>query len=87
MEKLTRDNLESMLDSGRMEAAIRMGAGKPDRWWRLRRNGATKRWKRDPDRFEIPVKAGLRATTRITDADVLPDGTINPSFFRLATEA
>jgi hypothetical protein len=26
---------------------------------KYRRNGATKEWKRDPNRFQIPVKRGL----------------------------
>ena len=36
-----------------------------DRYWQLRRNGQTQRWKRDSSRFSIPVKAGLRACTRV----------------------
>lgn len=38
----------------------------PIRW---RRNGATKRWKRFPGRFEIPVKFGLYSTDRLRDTD------------------
>lgn len=26
----------------------------------FRRNGVTKRWKREPERFQVPVKRGLR---------------------------
>lgn len=37
----------------------------PMRW---RRNGATRRWKREPSRFEIPVKHGLRSYDRIDNA-------------------
>lgn len=33
---------------------------------RCRRNGATKTWKRDKKRFEIPVKAGLKSYFYIT---------------------
>jgi len=36
----------------------KMGHG---RYWRLRRNGATKLWKTRPNEFRIPVKAGLKA--------------------------
>lgn len=36
----------------------------PIRW---RRNGDTQRWKRDPLRFRIPVKFGLRSTDQITN--------------------
>lgn len=42
-----------------------------NRTWVLRRNGATKMWKRDPSRFEIPVKAGLRACARINETSVV----------------
>jgi hypothetical protein len=31
-----------------------------------RRNGKTKTWKRDPDRFRIPVKYGMRGYGYIT---------------------
>lgn len=50
----------------------RMGNGN---LWRLRRNGATKLWKRDATRFEIPVKAGLKACARISqDSEIVPEG-------------
>ena len=37
----------------------------PMRW---RRNGRTQRWVRDPERYSIPVKHGLRAYDRIDNA-------------------
>lgn len=43
---------------------VKMSSG---RYWRLRRNGCTKRWKRDLQRFRIPVKAGLKAYAAITN--------------------
>lgn len=43
------------------------------RYWRLRRNGCTKRWKRDLYRFRIPVKAGLKAYASITNETVIGD--------------
>ena len=52
--RLTPDNVDELLDGGRLEVAMAYG-----RWWRLRRNGATRRWKRDPRRVRVPVKAGL----------------------------
>jgi hypothetical protein len=54
MTKLTRHNIDSLLDSGRLEVGMRNG-----RWWKLRRNGATKTWKTDPERIRVPVKAGM----------------------------
>ena len=53
--QITRHNVDELLDSGRLEIAMKSG-----RWWRLRRNGATRRWKTDPERVRVPVKAGLR---------------------------
>lgn len=56
MTTLTIDNIDMLLDSGRLEIAMRSG-----RWWTLRRNGATKRWKTDPTRIRVSVKAGMYA--------------------------
>ena len=49
-------NVEYFLDKGLIEIEMRNG-----RFWTIRRNGATKRWTRDPNRMRIPIKAGLRA--------------------------
>ena len=43
---------------------VRMNNG---RYWRVRCNGATKLWKRDPWRYRIPVKAGLKVFSEITN--------------------
>lgn len=45
MYEVTRANVETLLDRGELYAGMRNGA-----WWRLRRNGATKRWARDANR-------------------------------------
>lgn len=37
---------------------------------RCRRNGATKYWKRNPERFRIPVKYGLYTCFYITELNV-----------------
>jgi hypothetical protein len=55
MPTITRHNIDHLLDTGQLEIAMRNG-----NWWTLRRNGETKRWKRDPERIRIPIKAGLR---------------------------
>jgi hypothetical protein len=44
-------------------------------WWRVRRNGKTQTWKRDPERFRIPLKAGLRSYGEAT-AEALADDNI-----------
>lgn len=36
---------------------------------RVRRSGKTKTWKREPGRFEFPVKYGLYSSTYITNAN------------------
>ena len=43
---------------------IRMNSG---RYWKLRANGATKLWKRNPWRYRIPVKAGMYVFSEITN--------------------
>lgn len=48
--------IDNAVNDGRVYAEMTHG-----NFWRVRRNGATKRWKREPNRFRIPVKAGLRA--------------------------
>ena len=56
--------VEIALDEGNLWALMRNG-----RYWKLRRNGATKLWKRSPERFSIPVKAGLKSCARIEETD------------------
>ena len=68
---ITRDNIDNLLDRGQIE--VKMGNGN---WWQLRRNGATKLWKRDETRIRIPVKAGFRATDQITENDFAFDATL-----------
>jgi hypothetical protein len=50
----TRNELAWSLDH-RM-VWVRMAGGN---YWQARRNGATKLWKREPDRFRMPWKVGL----------------------------
>ena len=61
---ITRANIDTLLDANRLEVAMANG-----RWWRIRRNGATKRWKRDPARIYIPYKAGMYTYGAITESD------------------
>jgi hypothetical protein len=39
-----------------------------------RRNGATQTWKREPDRYRVPVKYGLRSYGSLTEHDGAPYG-------------
>lgn len=61
---ITRDNVDALLDAGKLYACMRNG-----NWWQLRRNGKTRTWKTDASRVYIPVKAGLRVTYAITETD------------------
>lgn len=66
-----RATIEQALDKGFLWALMSNG-----RYWRLRRNGATKLWKTRPSEFRIPVKAGLRSYGYIDH--VCPIGLGNP---------
>lgn len=65
---MTLTQLETALDEGRLQVLMASG-----NWWRVRRNGATKLWKRDAARFRIPYKAGLYVYGALTEADLAPD--------------
>lgn len=58
------ENVDRLLDAGLLEVA--MGHGK---WWKIRRNGQTKRWKKDVNRIRIPIKFGWRGHGAITEHD------------------
>ena len=59
-----------------------------------RRNGATQTWKRDPERFRVPVKYGLRGYGALTEsaagvwhtgrAEECPDGRLADDIATLA---
>lgn len=58
----TRHDLESALDSGRLEVQWQNG-----KWYAVRRNGRTKLWKTRPEWFRIPCKSGFRDQFAIGD--------------------
>jgi hypothetical protein len=58
----TLAEIEQALDSHTLFTAMA-----PGKWWLLRRNGATKRWKRSPERFTIPIKFGFRGAGAIME--------------------
>lgn len=54
-----------LLDADRFEhCTLKNRDGSPVR---ARRNGKNREWKRTPDRFEIPVKYGLRQCFKISN--------------------
>jgi hypothetical protein len=63
-EPITRDNIDTLLDAGQLEVLMSSGS-----WWRIRRNGATRRWKRDASRIYVPYKAGMYTYGAITESD------------------
>jgi len=76
---ITRENIDSLLNSGKIEIAMQNG-----NWWRIRRNGATKHWKRDATRIYVPFKAGLYMYGNVSESDFNHDGNaLNPNFFRV----
>lgn len=59
---MTREQIELALDTGHLWAAMRRNG----RYWKLRRNGATQRWKTRPAEYRIPVKCGLKSCASVT---------------------
>jgi len=71
---MKREELEAALKDGSLFVTMTNG-----REYRARRNGETKLWKRDADRFSIPFKVGLKVCGRLTEASLVerrPDGTV-----------
>ena len=58
--------IESALDAGRISVRMRNG-----KFWKVRRNGVTKRWVRKPNEFRIPVMFGFRGHDAITHCDTV----------------
>ena len=81
MIDITRQNVEQLLSDGLIFVAMRNG-----NWWRIRRNGATKRWKRDASRIYIPFKAGLKSYGALTETDFMPDNRLNSDYYRHADD-
>lgn len=73
---LSLSDIERLLAAGRLYADA--GGRQP---WQLRRNGATKRWKREASRFLIPVKAGLKTCGSIDQNHLTPDGALTTPFY------
>lgn len=60
---MTREQFETALDAGTLQTKII--ARKGVKWYTCRRNGRTKTWKTQPERFEIPVKFRLKDCMRV----------------------
>jgi len=77
---ITRENVEKYLDGGVLYVAVNNS-----KWWVIRRNGKTQRWKRDPSKLRIPFKFGFNGYSAISDSDFVttekPEH-LNTRFFR-----
>lgn len=62
--KITRANVDDLLDRGQIEVHMKGGA-----WWAIRRNGKTQKWKSQPGRIRIPFKYGFKGCGAITTWD------------------
>jgi hypothetical protein len=60
------DNIEAALRDGRLQVLAANG-----KWYSVRRNGKTKTWKRDPHRWEIPLKWAFSNHATITDRNAV----------------
>ena len=69
---MTREQLETALDKNQLYLQ-----GFNERWYRVRRNGMTKLWKRDTDRFRIPCKIGFKECFSIASSRFDGDITID----------
>lgn len=74
---VTRETVDALLDAGSLEVAMSHG-----KWWAIRRNGATKRWKRDASRIYVPFKAGMYTYGAITESDFV-NGVLNSAHVRI----
>lgn len=79
--ELSLEQIESNLDAGLLKCPMRTSANGYS-LWQVRRNGKTRRWKRDPMRFEIPVKIGFRQCATITPTTTFGVGSFeHPNWF------
>jgi len=62
---MTREAFETALDSGQLLTMVQWRDH--SQWYTCRRNGRTRTWKRDSDRFIIPIKYRYRDTMRVTE--------------------
>lgn len=61
---VTRANVDRLLDAGML--SVRMQSGK---FWKIRRNGVTKLWKKDGERIRIPYKFGFKGCGFLDEHD------------------
>lgn len=80
IQALSLEQIESNLDAHCLKAVMRTSANGYS-LWSVRRNGRTRLWKRQPLRFEIPVKIGFRNYARITPDTTFGVGDISHPYW------
>lgn len=73
---LSLEQIEENLDSGALCAPTTIGTT-----WAVKRNGRTRLWKREPLKFEIPVRVGFRSFATIDNRSTF--GTCNDFDFKV----
>lgn len=89
MKRLTRQNIDEAIDARLIEAnmsAYRNGKATTPQWWTILRIGKTWRGKRDTTRIRLPFRSGFDVYGAITEEHFLPDGSLNPTKFRMKQE-
>jgi len=61
---ITRENVDTLLDSELMQVYVGN-----DKWYKMRRGGRTKTWKKSPERIYIPYKYGFNGYGKIEAED------------------
>jgi hypothetical protein len=84
--RITRDNLDRLIDARAIQRLMNNG-----RWWTVRRDGRTQYWKRNPDRFRLPIKFGMYSYGAIDELDIYR-GELSNNYrvdprFEIATQA
>src|SRR5882672_534162 len=74
--KIERAEIDNALDTGQIFAQMNDGS-----YQKMRRNGATRTWKKSPERLVVPFKHGFRGFGRITERHLI-DGHLHPDYFR-----
>lgn len=74
---VTRTNIDSFLDGRELYSR-----GANGKWYQIRRNGATKKWKLDDQRIRIPYRVNFRGFGAIDEGDFLSDGTLDANKYR-----
>ena len=67
-DKITRENVDALLDGGLMQ--VHVGLVLADGMWlKMRRGGRTRKWKKTPERIELPYKYAFNGYGLITASD------------------